>query len=293
MFDAMTEDPFMEGPRAVQEYWCAKTMAAGKGFGVTEVRPFMPVTTAQWVEMPPVIRERLNKFMRENAQWYVGEVNDDTRHVLRRLGASLGPLMRAWVKNVRPASTTSSIWTATEAQIVLRCMIMQLWCDTVTPTSWMYEDIAAAASRDTAVVQTSNWTRTLMFHVKQQFVRFTKERIKQILQQRAELERTSIVQEFESIRDDDERGAALQMMNMRIGRWGKGGNIRDYDAGQLEFEIEQRRRMGVVDPTVEQIALEGSGAGAAAAAGDYGFGLDTGEPGSAYDVDFAADGDNH
>jgi hypothetical protein len=128
--------------------------------------------------------------------------------------------------------------------------------------------------------------------VKQQFVRFTKERIKQILQQRAELERTSIVQEFEGIRDDDERGAALQMMQMRIGRWGKGGNIRDYDAGQLEFEIEQRRRMGVVEPTVEQIALEGAGP-AAAAAGDYGLGGGQAEMGSAYDVNHLADGDDH
>lgn len=298
MFDAMTEDPFMEGPRAVQEYWCAKTMSAGKGFGVTEVRPFMPVTTAQWVEMPPPIRERLNKFMRENAQWYAGEIGEDCRHVLRRLGAGLGPLMRAWIKYVRPApGGASSLWTAMEGQVVLRSLIMQLWCDTLTPTSWMYAEIAAAAARDSAVAQLSNWTRALMFHVKQQFVRFTKERIKQILQQRAELERTSIVQEFEGIRDDDERGAALQMMNMRIGRWGKGGNIRDYDAGQLEFEIEQRRRMGVVDQTVEQIALEGAGGGGggagAAAAGDYGFGLGEAEAGSAYDVNHLADGDDH
>lgn len=295
MFDAMTEDPFIEGPRAVQEYWCAKTMSEGKGFGVTEVRPFMPVTTAQWVEMPQPIRERLNKFMRENAQWYAGEVGEDGRHVLRRLGAGLGPLMRAWVKYVRPAGGAgSAVWTTTEAQIVLRAMIMQLWCDALSPTSWMYEDIAAAAARDTAVAQLSNWTRALMFHVKQQFVRFTKERIKQILQQRAELERTSIVQEFEGIRDDDERGAAIQMMNMRIGRWGKGGNIRDYDAGQLEFEIEQRRRMGVVEPTVEQIALEGAGAGAGAAvAGDFGLGGAEAEPGSAYDVSYLADGDEH
>jgi hypothetical protein len=296
LFDAMTEDPFIEGPRAVQEYWCAKTMGEGKGFHVTEVRPFMPVTTAQWVEMPPPIRERLNKFMRENSQWYAGHVGEDGRHVLRRFGAGLGPLMRTWVKYVRPApGGASSMWTSVEGQLVLRSMIMQLWYDALTPTSWMYAEIAAAAARDSAVAQLSNWTRALMFHVKQQFFRFTKERIKQILQQRAELERTSIVQEFEGIRDDDERGAALQMMQMRIGRWGKGGNIRDYDAGQLDFEIEQRRRMGVVDATVEQIALEGAGpsAGAAAAAGDFGFGIAEAEAGSAYDVDHAADGDNY
>jgi hypothetical protein len=242
--------------------------------------------------MPPVLRDRLNKYMRENSQWYAGEVGDDARHVLRRLGGTLGPIMRAWVKYVRPATGgAGSVWTSTEAQQVLRGLIMQLWCDAVTPTSWMYEEIAAAASRDSAVTQLSNWTRALMFHVKQQFIRYTKERIRQILQQRTELERTSIVQEFESVRDNDEREAAIQMMNMRLGRWGKGGNIRDYDAGQLEFEIEQRRRMGVVDPTVEQIALEGAGGGAAAAAGDLGLG--EAEMGSAYDVDSAADGDNY
>ena len=56
----MTEDPFIEGPRALQEYWCAKTMSAGKQFYVDKVRPFIPVTTAQWVKMPPALQERLD-----------------------------------------------------------------------------------------------------------------------------------------------------------------------------------------------------------------------------------------
>ena len=51
--------------------------------------------------------------------------------------------------------------------------------------------------------------------------------------------------------------------------------------------------MGVVDPTVEQIALEGAGGGAGAAAGDYGFGLGEAEAGSAYDVNHLADGDDY
>ena len=296
-FDSMTEDPFIEGPRALQEYWCAKTMSAGKQFYVDKVRPFIPVTTAQWVKMPPALQERLDRFMRDNSRWYAGEVGGSMLEVLRRVAVTLGPLLRLWVQRVRPVTggVATAGWGIPEAQTVLRCLVLQVWRDALEPTSWMYNDIVTAADRETASARLSDWTRALMFHVKQQYTRYTRDRIKQILQQRAELERTSVVKEFEDLKDDDERAAALAQMNLRIGRWGAGGNIRDYSASQLEFEIEQRRRMGVADQTVEQIALEGAApaAGAGAAGGDaFGFNL-AGGPEAGYDVDFGAAGDDY
>jgi hypothetical protein len=71
--------------------------------------------------------------------------------------------------------------------------------------------------------------------------------VRRILQQRAELERTSVVEEFESIKDDDLRAAELIKKQFRIGRWGVGKNLQKYDADLFEFENAQRIRMGVTD----------------------------------------------
>ena len=123
-----------------------------------------------------------------------------------------------------------------------------------------------------------------MFHVKQQFVRYSKETIKRILQDRAGLERDTIVEEFESIKDDDVRAAELLKKQFRIGRWAGGANLQKYDADTFEFENEQRKRMGIMDKLVEQIVPEVANA--------FGFGADAG-PEEGYDVAQGADGDDY
>jgi hypothetical protein len=144
----------------------------------------------------------------------------------------------------------------------------------------MYDGVAQPAQREKISAEVSDWTRALMFHVKNQYVKYSKERIRQILQQRAELERTSVVEEFENIKDDDQRAATLLQKKFGIGRWAMGKNIQKLDPDRFEFENEQRRRMGIVDAPVDPILLEGAGA---AAGNDYGFGLDAG-PEDGYDV---------
>ena len=130
-----------------------------------------------------------------------------------------------------------------------------------------------------------------MVHVKQQFVKFSKETIKRILQDRASLDRETIVQEFESIKDDDERAAQLMMKQFRIGRWAIGTNFQKFDADLFEFEAEQRHRMGIVDAPVDPVLLEGSGGGPAGVE-DYGFNL-AAAPEDGYDMNQGADGDDY
>ena len=256
-FNALTEDPFVEGPRAIQEYWCAKTSAAGQGFGVTSV------VGAKWFKISPEHNDRLDKLLNENASWYGKPVTDDMRPVLRRLAEMLGPLLRAWLSHIRPAISTA--WTATEARLLLRSLVLHAWRDALSITSWIYTDMPSA---ETTVSSIADWTLALMLHAKQQFTKYSKETIQQILQQRAELERTSVVQEFEAIKDDDQRAAELMKKTFRIGRWGVGKNLQKYDSELFEFESEQRLRMGIVDAPVDPLLLEG----AAAPANDFGFG---------------------
>jgi hypothetical protein len=275
VFNTLTEDPFIEGPRALQEYWCAKTEAAGREMAITKV------TGAKWFKLSQEHNERLNKILTENSMWYGGVLMAETRPILQKIAESLGPLLRVWIKHVRPSQTgAAGPWTAEEAQMLLRTLVLQVWRDAVSTDSWMYDGVAQPAQREKISAEVSDWTRALMFHVKNQYVKYSKERIRQILQQRAELERTSVVEEFENIKDDDQRAATLLQKKFGIGRWAMGKNIQKLDPDRFEFENEQRRRMGIVDAPVDPILLEGAGA---AAGNDYGFGLDAG-PEDGYDV---------
>jgi len=286
LLDRMLRDPFVEGPRSVQEYWCAKPQAAGTDFGVREVRG------ARWFKISREHNERLNKILRENADWFGGAVTETMRGPLRSLGSTLGPLLRVWVRSVRPAGFAEGAWTEAEARMVLKTVILQAWRDVAASDSWMYADVAAPAERIATTKACADWTRALMFHYKQQFGRLEQENIAKILQQRAELERTSVVEEFSAIKDDDERAAELMKKRLRIGRWALAAKgFRQYDADMFEFENEQRRKMGIMDPPVDPILLEGA---AAPAGADYGLGgAAGGAPEDGYDVDQGAAGDDY
>jgi hypothetical protein len=154
----------------------------------------------------------------------------------------------------------------------------------------MYADMAGATDLTPTLMTVADWTRGLMKHARQQLKRYTRDQIRQVLQQRAEVERTSIVQEFESIKDNDERAGQMMMKQLRIGRWGVGGDLRKIDPDIYDFFEEQRHRMGIVDPPVDPVSLEGA---VAPAAEDYGLGLGGGAPEDGYEVDQGADGDNY
>jgi hypothetical protein len=164
------------------------------------------------------------------------------------------------MKYVRPDAAR---WSLQEAQMVLRALVLQVWRDALTPTSWMYAEVSAPAEREDTVKRIRDWTTELMDfkrssadkahkrgHVQNQFLKYSKEEVRRILQQRAELERTSVVEEFQNIKDEDLRAAELIKKQFRIGRWGVGKNLQKYDADLFEFENEQRKRMGVLDDPV-------------------------------------------
>jgi len=254
MLDTMTEDPFLEGPRALQEYWCAKAFAASTSYEITKV------TGARWFAISKEHNEIINGILAENAQWYSQGTSEWMRAILSRIAKTLGPILSVWMKSVRPDAAR---WSLQEAQMVLRALVIQVWRDALTPTSWMYEEGVPSTVRESVVGQIRSWTTELMDfkrssadkahkrgHVQKQFLRYSKEEVRQILQQRAELERTSVVEEFQNIKDEDLRAAELIKKQFRIGRWGVGKNLQKYDADLFEFENEQRKRMGVLDDPV-------------------------------------------
>ena len=277
ILDMLTEDPYVEGPRALQEYWCAKVQAASVGYTVTRV------VGAVWKDFSEKHVQMMNKLVSDNSNWYGGSLSEDSKKILQQVGARIGPLLRIWLNMVRPS--VNSAWTNQEAQMILKTIVLEPWRDALTTGSSMYTTIASPVDRETAAAEVANWTRALMFHVKQQYIRYSKETIKRILQDRAGLERDTIVEEFESIKDDDLRAAELLKKQFRIGRWAGGANLQKYDADTFEFENEQRKRMGIMDPPVEPIVL-------GQAVQDYGLAL-AGGPEDGYDVGQGADGDDY
>jgi hypothetical protein len=290
MVDTLLEDPWVEGPRALQEYWCAKTMAEGRQKFVTTVKG------SRWFKLSPKHNDMINKFLESNATWFSGEMPAEARPVIASIGDLLGPAVSTWVRAVRPvpAGLAGSVaWSAAEAQQLLRALLFQVWRDATASSSELYADFTTAAERETIVGVVANWTRILMLHVKQQFVRYSNERIRQILQQQTEMERTSIVKEFSDIRDDDQRAAEIIKKQYRVGRWGRGANLTKLDADRFDEEIEQRRAMGIMEAPVDPLLMTAAPAAAAGAGADFGFRTSGAEEGSAYDVDQAAEGDNY
>ena len=287
MFDTMTEDPFVEGPRALQEYWCAKVTSASVNYTIKDVKG------ALWSKISRKHDELISKLVLNNYVWYAGTLTKGAQDILKSIPKTVGPLLRAWTLQVRPSTSpaTTSYWTIAEAQLLLRTLVLQAWRDALITTSTVYSEIAEPMKRESASASVADWTRSLMFHVKNQFMRFSKEAIKRVLQDRAQLERETIVGEFEAIKDDDERAAELIKKTLRIGRWGQGANVKKLDADQFEFETEQRHRMGIVDAPVDPILLEG--AAAPPAGEDFGLGGGNAGPEDGYDANQAADGDDY
>ena len=277
VFDMLTEDPFIEGPRALQEYWCAKIEAASVSYSVTKV------TGAIWADLSPKHAELINKMMASNAVWPGSETRDDMRTVLKSISASLGPPLRLWIRHIRGG------WPVESARLLLRTLVLQSWRDALKTDSWMYRLIALPSDRERAATGLSEWTRALMAHVKQQFVRFSKDVIKRILQDRAQLDRETIVKEFADNKDEDSRAAQLVHKQLGIGRYAMGANINTLSAERFEFEMEQRHRMGIVDAPVDPSLLPPP---AAAAGEDFGLGA-AGGPEDGYDANQGADGDDY
>jgi hypothetical protein len=284
MLESITEDPFIEGPRTIQEYWCAKTMAAGSRFSIETVKG------ANWSGVSESHNKMIDSLLNRNANWATSTVSDDMLPILRRIATALGPILRTWVRTVRSSNREVGPWTNAEAQMLLRTFVLHAWADAVVGSSWMYSDATSNTTAGQTMTRIAVWTRELMAsHVKTQFMRFSGEQIKRVLQERSEAERTSIVEEFESIKDDDERGAVMFMKQFRIGRWGRGENIRKLDADQFDFEIEQRHNMGIIDPAVEPtnpVAVVGG-------TQDFGLGDGLGAAEDGYELGQGAAGDDY
>jgi len=276
-FDILTEDPFVEGPRAIQEYWCAKVEAASTSYTVTKV------TGAAWADLSPKHAELINALMLANAVWPGSDTREDMRTVLKSVAASLGPPLRLWIRHIRGG------WPVESARLLLQTLVLQSWRDALKTDSWMYRTIALPSDRERAATGLAEWTRALMAHIKQQFVRFSKDVIKRILQDRAQLDRETIVKEFADNKDEDSRAAQLLHKQMGIGRYAMGANINTLTAERFEFEMEQRHRMGIVDAPVDPTLLPVAGP---AAGEDFGFGA-AGGPEDGYDANQGADGDDY
>jgi hypothetical protein len=252
-FDTLTEEPFLEGPKAVQEYWCARTENAGHN-----VVRGPEAGSSRWFNIGQSHANTIQELIEENYRWYGGAALPElAQKPLLTVAGSLGPLMRLWVREMRAPVRQDGAWTVEEARMILRTCVLQAWRDVLVGDSWVYAAAAGDSARRTATMALADWTRALMLHARQQAVRYTNEEVRRTLQNIAELERTSVVREFKDL-DDDERAGSLLLKQFRIGRWAIGKNLQTLDADRFEFERMQRERMGITESAVAPIALAGA-----------------------------------
>jgi hypothetical protein len=212
----LTADPFVEGPRLIQEYLCASVNAVATKFAIDSIKG------APWAGLARPIDETMTKVLQKNAAWSVGV--SATPESLRRMVITLTPAISTWIKVVRPASDL--VWTVDQAQKVLLTLILDAWASSGVSTEFM---------------------AALLKHARSQSKKYSTEDVKRLLQLRAAEERALILSEFDSIKDEDQRAVARTLKNLGIGRWAIGKNITKLDAGVLLFEEEQRRKMGITD----------------------------------------------
>jgi hypothetical protein len=233
-FKIITEEPFLQGPRVLQEYWCAKAMAAGTATSITTAKG------SKWFRISKQHSDLINKMLTENAVWFTEAVQDGSKIALRFMATALGPVLRSWIDHVKPSPTLTG-WTLVEAQILLRTLVYQVWRDAVISTSRLWTPLPSPLD---GAAQLANWTRGLMLHIKKHYIRYSKDRIQQILQQIADLDRESIVKEFRDSNDEDVLGAMIFMKQQGIGRWAVQATTKKYDADLFEFEATQREAQG-------------------------------------------------
>jgi hypothetical protein len=256
-FQTITEEPFLQGPRVLQEYWSAKAMAAATGTSITTAKG------AKWFRISKQHSDLINKMLQENAVWFTESLQEGSKAALRLVATTLGPILRVWIDHVKPSATPNG-WTVVEAQILLRTLVYQVWRDSVVSTSRLWTSLTEPLD---GAAQMANWTRQLMIHAKKHYIRYSKDRIQQVLQQIADLDRESIVREFRDSNDDDRLGAMMFMKQQGIGRWAVQATTKKYDADLFEFEAKQREAQGRgAAPPVDPLELgEGGAEGAAAA----------------------------
>jgi hypothetical protein len=285
MLDYITEDPFGDSPRIIVEYWSSIPEAMGYAYGINTVN------SAKWFKKISLQHdEQLNKIVATNANWYEGKVSDNMRIILKRIGSSIGPMMRAWMRKVRPSLENEGFWTDKQASYVLRTVILQTWYEATMRDAWMYNDFKHETDKEETIRDISNWSIVLMEHINRHYIRYSKERIKKILDQRAALERTMIVKEFTDEKDEDLKAAIILQKQLRFGRWGAGANLKSTDPDIYDFFVEQQHKMGIIEPPVDPLLLPP----AQSAANDFGFGgLGNAIAESGYNVDQFAAGDDY
>ena len=284
LFELMTADPFLEGPTNIQEYWCSKTQAAAKKYAVVRVSGPM------WVGLASSHIQLMNALITGNSQWYSGSLTDDSLKILEGIAKMISPFVRVWIRTIRSPENPNLLWTTQIAQRILRTIVLRAWVAGLTPGSELYVS-NGIAKPDEVLREIVMWTGSLMLHANEQTVKYSKDRIKQILQDRAAMDRESIVKEFADIKDEDRRGAQLMQKRFKMGRWGLTGNIQKYDADMFEHDREQRHRMGIVEQPYAVMNGQELGQGQE---NPLGFGNDAGAEGNTMnDAEGMNDGDNY
>lgn len=283
-FEELLNDPFIEGPRTLQEYWCSKVESAGVGF----YQDANTIRNVHWEKYADSHMKLIGELVTRNSRWFGEELSDEARTVLAGLAKRNRSFIQKWIKEVKGAGVIPAdgsnkpegAWTRDIVVKVLATIVYEGWFEAINKST-LYAEVPDNLI-DKTLKSVRKWIVGLLIHMRTQTIRFSKEEIKKKLQDRASLERDTIVAEFANITDSDMKRIEIIKKQMKMGRWAVGESVRGYDSAQFDHDAQQREHMGI----------GGMGGGLGGLDGLDGLG-GGGEPEEGFDVNQAADGDDY
>lgn len=258
--DIITQNPFSTGIDAIMNAIISPMLQKAQAYMISTVTSLRNVKERgktdvifargikQWMKISGEHTQLLNQIMAHHSELINGG-SVEMREVCKRVGMEFGRWMRMWKTTIFEESLLG--FTETEAQYVLRYVIVHLLRQITNTQSWYYKDLPKEEGKPKPDVETTakDVIVFLAESMEQTAINLrlpTQKELEEILLKRAEIERNYIIDVFDKL-DDDEKPLEKLQKKLGLGKWAMGRNVRDYSVELFEHDRAQRIQMGLRD----------------------------------------------
>ena len=258
--DILTQNPFSAGIDAIANAIISPMLQKAQAYMISTVTSLREVKERgkadvifargikQWMKISGEHTQLLNQIMTRHTELISGG-SVEMREVCKRAGMEFGRWMRMWKTQIFEEPLLG--FTETEAQYVLRYVIVHLFRQIINTQSWYYKDLPKEEGKPKPDVETTAKEVIAFLAESMEKTAFnlrlpTQKELEEILLKRAEIERNYIIDVFDKL-DDDEKPLEKLQKKLGLGKWAMGRNVRDYSVELFEHDRSQRIQMGLRD----------------------------------------------
>ena len=258
--DIITQNPFSSGIDAIMNSLVSPLLQKAQAHKISTVTSLRAVKERgkadvifargikQWMKISGEHTQLLNQIMAHHSE-LIGGGTVEMREACKRVGLELGRWMKMWKTHIFEEPMLG--FTETEAQYILRYVLVHLFRQISNPQSWYYKDLPKEEGQSRPDTETTI-KEIIVFLAESMEKTATNLRIpsqkelEEILLKRAEIERNYIIDVFDKL-DDDEKPLEKLQKKLGMGKWAMGRNVRDYSVELFEHDRAQRIQMGLRD----------------------------------------------